>query len=31
MPTDKLLRIVESNDTSTHLAASGKLVEAFCY
>ncbi len=26
MPTDTLLRMVESNDTSTHLAASGRLV-----
>jgi hypothetical protein len=27
MPTERLLRMVESNDTSTHLAASLRLVE----
>jgi hypothetical protein len=27
MPTERLLRIVESNDTSTHLTASDKLVD----
>ena len=27
MPTDRLLRMVESNDTSTHLAASLRLVD----
>ena len=27
MPTERLLRMVESNDTRTHLAASVRLVE----
>jgi hypothetical protein len=27
MPTDKLLRMVESNDTRTHLDASARLVD----